>query len=275
MKTCRRQILILCKTYPSPSAKYAETSCVAGIADDGAVVRLYPVPFRMIEDGQQFKKWQWIDAVVQRAPDDRRAESHRIYVDTINLGDVMPTEGEWSARRQWISKIPTYLDFDAMENLRASTGFPSIAIVKPSRILGLDIRPVDKPDWTQEEKDKLLQLQRQGNLFEVTERDVRLLRKLPFDFHYRYECASENGNIKTYKHKLVDWEVGALFWNLWRKHGDEWEEPFRQKIEHDLASKDLSLLLGTIHRFPDQWLIVSLIYPPKASPESTAQASLF
>jgi hypothetical protein len=31
----------------------------------------------------------------------------------------------------------------------------------------------------------------------------------------------------------------------------------------ELMSKDLSFLMGTIHRFPDQWLIVSLIYPPK------------
>ena len=29
------RILILCKTYPSPSAKYAETSCVAGMDEEG------------------------------------------------------------------------------------------------------------------------------------------------------------------------------------------------------------------------------------------------
>jgi hypothetical protein len=52
------RVLILCKTYPSPSAKYAETSCVAGMTEDGKLIRLYPVPFRLVSDEQQFKKWQ-------------------------------------------------------------------------------------------------------------------------------------------------------------------------------------------------------------------------
>ena len=36
------RVLILCKTYPSPSSKHAETSCVAGMTEDGRMVRLYP-----------------------------------------------------------------------------------------------------------------------------------------------------------------------------------------------------------------------------------------
>jgi hypothetical protein len=34
-------------------------------------------------------------------------------------------------------------------------------------------------------------------------------------------------------------------------------------------------LMGTIHRFPNQWLIVSLIYPPKLPTEPPRQGSLF
>ncbi|MDR2127528.1 MAG: hypothetical protein LBP52_00440 [Burkholderiaceae bacterium] len=63
----RERILILAKTYPSPSAKHVETSCVAGINKDGVMRRLYPVPFRMIEQDQQFKKWQWIEVGVEKA----------------------------------------------------------------------------------------------------------------------------------------------------------------------------------------------------------------
>ena len=48
--------LILCKTYPSPSSRYAETSCVAGVTADGELIRLFPVPFRLINGDQQFKK---------------------------------------------------------------------------------------------------------------------------------------------------------------------------------------------------------------------------
>lgn len=54
MTSTTERILILCKTYPSPSAKYAETSCVAGIKQGGALVRLYRVPFRLVAEEQQF-----------------------------------------------------------------------------------------------------------------------------------------------------------------------------------------------------------------------------
>ncbi len=111
MKTREERILVLCKTYPSPSAKYSETSCVAGITEPGNLIRLYPVPFRLVNDEQQ--------------------------------------------------------------------------------------------------------------------------------------------------------------------HGQNWETPFRAKIEQQLPSKDLMFLMGTIHRFPDQWLIVSLFYPPKLQPDAPVQESLF
>ena len=48
MASFTERVLILCKTYPSPSAKYAETSCVAGMTEDGRLIRLYPVPFRLV-----------------------------------------------------------------------------------------------------------------------------------------------------------------------------------------------------------------------------------
>src|SRR5204863_7444357 len=92
-------------------------------------------------------------------------------------------------------------------------------------------------------------------------RDRIILRKLPFDFYYEY-ISGENVD----KHKLVDWEVGALYWNCVHRYGEKWEEFFRQKLEAEFAAKDLFFLMGTIHRFPDKWLIVGLIYPPKPPP---------
>ena len=52
----KARILILCKTYPSPSAAHTETSCIAGVEDNGKPIRLFPVPFRLIEGDAQFKK---------------------------------------------------------------------------------------------------------------------------------------------------------------------------------------------------------------------------
>jgi hypothetical protein len=73
----------------------------------------------------------------------------------------------------------------------------------------------------------------------------------------------------------VDWEAGQLYWNCKRSHGKEWEVPFRAKLEGNLTGKNLMFLMGNQHRFQDQWLIISLIYPPMQRPIQNPQISLF
>jgi len=276
MASKTQRVLILCKTYPSPSAKYSETSCVAGMDENGNLIRLYPVPFRLISDDSQFKKWQWINVRLEKANKDHRPESHKLYVDTIQCDDnVLSTRNHWTDRRYYLDKITSmFKSFDALEKAQ-SLNNTSLAVIKPKRIVSLEIRKASTAEWTDEEKQKLLSLQQQGNLFDETdEKNIRLLRKLPYDFYYIYECESGNENI-TYKHKIVDWEIGALFWNVYTKYKGDWEEPFRKKIEQDLAQSDLMFLMGNIMRFRNQWLIVSLIYPPKLLPGQEAQQKLF
>lgn len=272
MATRKARILILCKTYPSPSARHAETSCVAGVEEAGRMIRLYPVPFRLLEEAK-FKKWQWISAVVEKASDDHRPESHRIKVDTIQLdGEPLSPRQNWAERRHILDRLPVFDDFGALELSRQTVG-TTLGLIRPARITGLDVTQTKAPDWTDEECRKLLQLQRQGNLFDESDTaKIATLRKVPFDFHYRYECDTEAGK-NNYRHKIVDWEAGALYWNVRRRNGSSWEAAFRSKLEHELPNTDFMLLMGTIHRFPDQWLIISLIYPPKR-PSAPHQGSL-
>ena len=105
MASFTERVLILCKTYPSPSAKYAETSCVAGMTENGRLIRLYPVPFRLVSDDQQFKKWQWITARFEKARDDHRPESHRVFVDTIACdADPLPAGKQgWPHRAELLA----------------------------------------------------------------------------------------------------------------------------------------------------------------------------
>lgn len=275
MATELERILILAKTYPSPSAKYTETSCVAGINKLGQLRRLYPVPFRMISGDQQFKKWQWISVRVQKSPNDHRQESHRIFVDTIQIEEQVSSAKEWADRRLWIEKLPTFDNFLEMDNFRESDGI-SLALLRPKRLDRLEIIKATSQEWTAEEMTKLLQEQAQGTLFEQEDerRDLKLLKKLPYDFYYYYVCDSPNGEV-TYKNKIVDWEVGMLYWNCARKYGDGWEKSFRNKLEEDFSKKDLMFLMGNIHRFQHQWLIISLIYPPKPALTNDLQAQLF
>jgi hypothetical protein len=272
----RERILILAKTYPSPSAKHVETSCVAGVCGDGSMRRLYPVPFRMIEEDQKFKKWQWIDVSVEKAPADHRPESHKIDIGSLNAQEEIAAKRDWNGRREWMDKMPTFGGFDEIEQTRKDDGL-SIALLRPKRVLNLEIKDARNTDWTEEEKEKLARAQMQGALFSETQakQQVRELRKIPFDFYYNYLCDTPDGE-KPYKHKIVDWEAGALFWKMYREHGvSGWKDKFRAKLESHLISKDLMFLMGNQHRFPNQWLIISLFYPPKLTPPDARQGLLF
>jgi hypothetical protein len=270
----RRRMLILCKTYPSPSSRYAETSCVAAMDESGALVRLFPVPFRLITDDQQFRKWQWISARVRKAPEDHRPESYRISVDTIETeGDPIPTTNFWAQRRAAIGGIEEFDDFADLDRAREDRGV-TLGLLRPAELLDFEIKGAGSAEWSDDEIAKLMQAQNQGNLWDQDDeqRSVRLLRKLPFDFHYRYRCGAGD-RASEYRHKIVDWEAGALYWNICRR--PQWEAAMRHKFLTEFQSKDLLFLMGTIHRFPKQWLIVSVIYPPKPPVGATDQAELF
>ena len=256
----RIKILILCKTYPSPSAKHVETSCVAGMTTEGRLLRLYPVPFRLMNDRSQFKKWQWIEADIEKSRDDHRPESHRIRADTIAcLGDPIPTTDLWAARRAQLALIPPFESFTALEQARVANGV-TLGLVPAGQVLSLEIRAARHSEWTEEERQKLIQQQVQGDLFADREAAaLQKLRKIPFDFHYRFRSPTEPVGHEN-RLKVVDWEAGALFWNVKRRHGDDWQPAFRDKFGRVLPESDLKFLLGTIH--------VSVIYPPKQPQES-------
>jgi hypothetical protein len=258
MKTHTEELLILTKTYPGPSTRHRETTCVAAVNRQGELRRLFPVPFRFLDGAQQFQKWEWIQARLIRAASDQRPESYKIDIDTLKrTGEKIGTRNRWQERRQWIE--PHIVEeFSALELRRQTTG-ETLGFIRPSRLIELEITPVQPPDWTEEDKAKLLQ----DGLFDtLAARRRPPLKKLPYDFHYRYECETSRGK-EILRHMITDWEVGALYWNCYRKYGRRWEMYLRQKLEGEFAEKDLLFLMGTVHRFPDQWLIVGLVYPPK------------
>ncbi|MBV5301005.1 MAG: hypothetical protein J0649_04360 [Methylococcales bacterium] len=265
MQPVFENILILAKTYPSPSSKYSETSCVAGINDQGLMRRLFPIPFRLLSENQQFKKWQWVRAKIAKSPTDHRPESYKLFIDDMECKEIIDTKNGWLSRREWLNKIPVCEDFKTLNADRIAQG-KTLLLLRPKQIK-LEIKPAKK-DWTEEEIKKLIQAQTQCDLFSKEDhlKWMNILQKIPFDFYYRFS--------NERKHKIVDWEAVMLFMNCKKSHGDQWEMPFRQKLEKEFAGKDLMLLMGTVHRFPHQWLIVSLIYPPKPQPADIEKISL-
>ena len=80
------KILITVKTYPTLSKKYAELVCTAGVNEAGEWRRIYPVRFRQLNTASKYKKFQWIEAELEKSNSDNRPETYRIKnPDTIKL----------------------------------------------------------------------------------------------------------------------------------------------------------------------------------------------
>jgi len=77
---------------------------------------------------------------------------------------------------------------------------------------------------------------------------LKTLKKLPCDFHYRYECQTEAGSAE-FRHKIVDWEAGALYWNVHRR--DDWQNAFRQKFLTESSDREVLFSVLYAPRLPD------------------------
>src|SRR5260370_18796925 len=97
----KRRFLIWGKTSPELSSKYFETVCTGAVLEDGSPIRLYPIPFRYMDQRDQFRKYQWMAARIAKSTFDSRPESYKIDFDSIEPGEVIqPGKLEWYERSQ-------------------------------------------------------------------------------------------------------------------------------------------------------------------------------
>lgn len=129
----KQRVLITVKTYPTPSGKYLELACTAGFREDGSWIRLYPIPFRLLEEEKRYKKYQWIEADIEKNKKDRRPESYKITnINAITLHDKIATNGNWAERKRLILK-PNLIHTNLTQLIRkAHANELSLAIFKPT-----------------------------------------------------------------------------------------------------------------------------------------------
>jgi hypothetical protein len=116
----------------------------------------------------------------------------------------------------------------------------------------------------------------QGELFEeeTWRKTFSVIPKLPYNFSYRFVDAV--GKESTLQ--VLDWEVGALFWNCVKRHGSEEVAlaKVREKYFDTFVKKDLHFFLGTTQQFHfvgrNPWVIVGVFpIPHLKQPELFAQ----
>ncbi|MBD3371446.1 MAG: hypothetical protein GF403_01865 [Candidatus Coatesbacteria bacterium] len=242
-----KSILILAKAYPNPTPKCVESVCSAGIDKTGNYIRLYPVPYRELPTEKKYKKFQWINVDITKSRDHRK-ESYTPRIDTLTLGNYVPTNNNWEHR---IRLIKPYIEVSLEE---VDTRKKSLCIIKPYRIEKLIHEPVST-EWPEKWKAVFDQLG-MGEQFPK-------LKKIPYKFSYKYYCSQKcNGH----KQQILDWELGALYIKMEKLYGKEIAlEKVHNQYFLNICSpeREQYLFLGTILKHPKDWNILSIFWPKR------------
>lgn len=279
----KRRVFIVVKTYPTLSKKYDELVCTAGILDNGSWVRIYPLPFRMLDYESRYKKYQWIELSLIKNTSDPRPESYRVIdPEAITLGQAVDTDKDrsWKTRKRIIfEKNPIYRDLEDLIK-KANANELSLAIFKPKKLINFVVEKVER-EWDEDCLAHLKERSKQFSLFDLQQEDevqkeFSRVNKLPYKFSYQFE--DDVG--KTSKLMIEDWEIGMLYWNCLQSSNNDEElalKKVKAKYFDAFLNKDIHLFLGTTRQFhgwaSNPFVIIGVFYPPiDSSPE---QLSLF
>jgi hypothetical protein len=259
-----KRILILGTTYPSHSKKYSEIVCTGGIEEDTRrMIRLHPVPMRYLEAKQRFKKFQWIDAKVQKHDSDPRPESFRIAPDSIVLGDIIT---DHVVRRSYLESSPHLISsLEALKERQLENG-TSLGIIKPRDILdrSLDYRsPSERLEWERAEKARLAQQSLFGEA----------LKPLDFPesrFMVHWKC--DDDTCPTHNMGLLVWGIHELYRKL--KNDPKCEQKVLDVMQKQLDQweREVFLFLGNFRSIQYNFGLMDSYSSPKVT---SSQATLF
>ncbi len=266
----KQRVLITVKTYPTLSRKCGETVCTAGLREDGSWVRMYPVPFRRLNETEQYKKFDWVECRLRRNTADPRPETFR----PVDHGELQPvghldTTHAWRDRRRLVLKTaPVY---DRLDDLiaAAKANQVSLAVFRPTRVLDFFWETEDR-EWNPAKGQEMRERTNQLELFADNpwRQTFEIIPKLPYSFSYKFSDSAG----RTSELQVLDWEVGALYWHcLERAEGNEADAlaKVRQKYFDAFVQTDLHFFLGTTQQFhfvaPNPWVIVGVFPIPRES----------
>lgn len=234
---------IVVKAAPRASKKFGETVCIAGLNSDGSWVRLYPVSFKNLSDGQRFGRWDKV-AYRWRRPSgasDPRDESRRVDPHSIEITGRLPER----ERNGFLARV-------AVTSLRREREFGrSLALLKPE-IKDFFVRKKSDEEFRKEIEIREA-LKAQSDLFVVG--SVIPSEPCPISFHYRYidDDGCHDGTCQ-------DWETEATFlrrrFELGEAKAIQWMENMFGQV---YPEKGMALAMGT-HRYRrEQWLINGVV----------------
>lgn len=257
------RILPLVKAYPALSRQYGEVSCVAGIDVTNEAnlrwVRLYPVPFRDLDDSSAFAKYQPIKVDAQTHSGDRRPETLRPNRDSIATdGLAIDSSDGWTKRRRFVEPLMASSMCD-IRRRQKSDGI-SLGIFRPRVIEKL---VVETKDSSTDRQELAKALAAQSSLFGDADRtsEKKALEQIPYAFKYKFYCAEPG--CKSHTMSITDWEIVTYFRRV--RYAKDWEGAMRRRWLDQMCAddRDTALIVGNMHQHPDSFLVLGVWWPPK------------
>ena len=260
------RLLILVKAAPVIVSNTEEAVCVGAMTLDGTSqwVRLFPIPFRDLDDDQRFAKYQEISLQIIPARGDPRPESRTPIQGTIRPGRKISPGQDWYEREAHVSLLSEHsmCDLLEMQKERGVHGTPSLAVVraigKPELVIR-EFDDLDKRRW-QERADAAAA---QQSLFGDSIGPRRPLEVPEWKFKYCYYC--EHPSCSSHTQTIIDWEIAAL----WRKvrDQDDWRDKMKEKLVDEMwaPTRDTRLFVGNQKAHPRSYLVLGVFWPPAVS----------
>lgn len=235
------EAVVIVKAAPQPGQRRGETVCCAGIDIHGNWLRLYPVAFRTLDEGQKFGRWDRIRFQWRLPNDDQRPESRRVDQNSIRIvGELKPGERQ----RFLAARIVTSLKREREANR-------SLALLQ-ARIQGFSYERKADDEFAREVA-AFAALHLQADLFNT--KPLIPYQPCPFKFQYRYEM--DDG---VRQGTCQDWEIEATFFNWRRSYGEERALADMQRIfGEEYPARGMLLAMGTHSLYPDTWLINGVV----------------
>lgn len=252
----KKQILITVKAYPNPSKKYSETVCCAGVdLSNNNLVRLYPIPYRDLDNEKKFKKYSIIEVDCWKATDDKRPESFKLDPDSIKIVKHLDTKKKWQKRKDVVLHTQTKSMCQICRDAKKQD--VSLGIIKPTKI-SFDWKK-QSPSNAQARNACYAQLS-----FFNKYRDA--IEEIPYNFYYRFSCP-EDKNCPGHKLSIIDWEIGQAYRSWRSEYKDEKVclDKIKQKWEEitDDKKRDVHFFVGNMRRFRNIFMVLGVFYPPR------------
>lgn len=254
MEFVKKQILITVKAYPNPSAKYSETVCCAGIdLSNNQWIRLYPIPYRDLDNEQKFKKYSIIEVDCWKASDDKRPESFKIDPDSITVISWLDPKKKWQ-KRKLVCNLP--VKSMCQVNKDADEKDISLGLIKPENI---------SFEWKKHSLSDSHAREACYAQLSFFNKDKDAIEEIPYQFYYLFRCVGEN-NCPGHMLSIIDWEIGQAYRSWRSKYKDEniCLEKIKERWDEisDITNRDIYFYVGNMKRFRDKFMILGVFFPP-------------